>query len=121
MQYLKAEQAPRFEVPGVEFTGMAAPSRGSKDICTWRITVAPNRPGDDSHVLDRDEIFMVTKGQLEVSGQLLGPGDALVVPAGEPIAVGNPGAEPAEAIVVIAAGFSAVMADGSRLQPPWSR
>ncbi|MCP2290417.1 cupin domain-containing protein [Nocardia amikacinitolerans] len=121
MHVIKAAEAPRFELPGVEFSAMAAPSRGSANVCTWRLTVAPHHVGDAAHVLDRDEIFMVLSGVLEVSGQRLGAGDVAIVPAGAPIAVGNPGDEPAVAHVAIAAGFQATMADGSKLSPPWAR
>ncbi|MET8774453.1 cupin domain-containing protein [Nocardia sp. NPDC004654] len=121
MHVIKAAEAQRFELPGVEFSAMAAPSRGSADVCTWRLTVAPHRDSDAAHVLDRDEIFMVLSGVLEVSGQRLGAGDVAIVPAGAPIAVGNPGDEPAVAHVAIAAGFQATMADGSKLSPPWAQ
>ncbi|WP_405160464.1 cupin domain-containing protein [Nocardia sp. NBC_01499] len=121
MLVIKAAEAPRFEMPGAEFTAMASPSRGSAEVCTWRLTIAPQHRADGSHVLDRDEIFMVVGGQLDVSGQLVEAGDAIVVPAGSPIAVSNPGDEPAEAFVAIAAGFAATMPDGSRLAPPWAQ
>ncbi|WP_436500734.1 cupin domain-containing protein [Actinokineospora sp. HUAS TT18] len=123
MSVIKAADAPRFELPGVEFTGLASPSRGSADLCTWRITVAP---GVDSapHTLDRDEVFMVTAGTLRVTpdGPELSAGDAVVVPAGEPIAVRNAGAEPAQAYIAIRSGFTPKMADGTAVDtPPWAR
>ncbi|QIS16024.1 cupin domain-containing protein [Nocardia arthritidis] len=121
MHVIQAEETPKFEVPGIEFTGMAAPSRGSKELCTWRITVAPHRASDDPHVLDRDEIFMLTSGRLEISGRVVRAGDTVVIPAGEPITVANPNDEPAEAFVAIAAGFAAKMADGPAVRPPWAQ
>ncbi|MGW0245720.1 cupin domain-containing protein [Nocardia goodfellowii] len=121
MHLITAADAPQFELPHAQFSGMASPSRGSSQLCTWRLTVPPNLATGAAHVLDRDEVFMVISGRLEISGQLLGPGDALVVPAGGPIAVGNPGDEPAVAHVAIAAGFQATMPDGSKLSPPWAR
>jgi mannose-6-phosphate isomerase-like protein (cupin superfamily) len=121
---LRAADAPRFDVPGVTFVGMAAPSRGSADVCTWKIEVAAGHVSDQAHTLDRDEVFLVLSGSLRLtpSGALLGPGDAAVVPAGQPIAVANPGAEPATAVVAIAAGFAATLADGTPFgTPPWAR
>ena len=41
MTIIRAAEAPRFDLPGVEFTAMAAPSRGSDRVCTWKLTVAP--------------------------------------------------------------------------------
>ena len=89
MTVIRAAQAPRFELPGVQFEGLAAPSRGGAQVCTWRITVAPRFVSDQAHTLDRDEIFMLTDGALRVTedGEPLGPGDAAVVPAGQPIFV----------------------------------
>jgi len=124
MTILRATEAPTFELPGVTFTGFAAPSRGSADVCTWRITVAAGHTSDQAHRLDRDEIFMVTAGAVRVTpgGDVLTAGDSLVVPAGEPIEVENPGAEPAEVYIAIAAGFTATMADGTSVgTPPWAQ
>ena len=123
MSVIRAAEAPTFEVPGVVFTAQASPSRGSNDVCTWRITVEPGLVSEQSHTLDRDEIFMVTAGAIRVTpdGELLGPGDAAVVPAGQPIAVANPGQTPAQAYVAIGAGFTAKMADGTVIgTPPWA-
>jgi len=120
---LRAAQAPQFELPGVTFASLAAPSRGSSQVCVWRITVAAGHVADQPHTLDRDEVFLVLSGQLRLTpdGELLRAGDCAVVPAGQPIAATNPGDEPAEAVVAIAAGFSAVMADGTVFgTPPWA-
>src|SRR4051794_23226813 len=120
---LRAAQAPRFDIPGVTFVGMASPSRGSERLCTWKIIVAAGHESDTPHTLDRDEVFMVLAGTvcLASGGELLGPGDATVVPAGEKIELSNPGSEPAEVIVAIPAGFSASGADGTPIgTPPWA-
>jgi mannose-6-phosphate isomerase-like protein (cupin superfamily) len=120
---IRATEAPRFELPGVGFTGLAAPSRRSADLCTWRLTVAPGHTSDQSHTVSRDEIFMVISGAILITpdAEPLGPGDATVVPAGERIQIVNPGTEPAEIHVAIPAGFTATMADGTPLgTPPWA-
>src|SRR6266545_2135580 len=41
MTILRAADAPTFELNGIMFTGYAAPRRGSRQLCTWRIRVAP--------------------------------------------------------------------------------
>lgn len=123
MQVIRGADAPRFTVPGVEFTALAAPSRGSGDVCTWRITVEPELRSPEPHTLDSDEVFMVIAGtiQLQPDADTLGPGDAAVVPAGTPIQLCNAGASPAEAYVAIRAGFSAKAADGTLIgTPPWA-
>jgi mannose-6-phosphate isomerase-like protein (cupin superfamily) len=119
-----AATAPRFDLPGVEFTAGAAPSRGSAQLCVWTIAVAAGHESADAHWLDRDEVFSVTSGsiRLQDGAEPLGPGDTAVVPAGTPSQVSNPGAEPARAVVAIPAGFSATLADGSSIgTPPWAQ
>lgn len=123
MTVIRAAEAPRFQLPGVEFTGLAAPSRGSADICTWRLAVEPSRDEPEPHTVDQDEIFMVLTGTVRVTpdGEELGPGDAVVVPAGKPIALINTGAATAELYIAIRAGFTGTMADGTMIQPPWAQ
>jgi mannose-6-phosphate isomerase-like protein (cupin superfamily) len=75
------------------------------------------------HKLDRDEVFMVLSGgiQLHPGGDLLGPGDSAVVPAGAPIELVNPTGERAEVYVALQAGFTAYHMDGTVFgTPPWA-
>jgi mannose-6-phosphate isomerase-like protein (cupin superfamily) len=118
-----AAEAPRFQLPGLELTGLASPSRGSSDVCTWRLTLEPGLTSPDPHTLDRDEIFMVLRGAIRLSpdGGSVAAGDVAVVPAGTPIRVANVGDGQAEVVVAIAAGFTASAADGSEIgTPPWA-
>jgi mannose-6-phosphate isomerase-like protein (cupin superfamily) len=123
MPVIHASEAPRFELPGAEFTVFAAPSLGSADICTWRLTLAPGRDPGEPHTLDQDEIFMVISGSVRITpdGPALGPGDAAIVPADEPILVTNLGEAPAELHVAVRSGFTATMADGTKVNPPWAQ
>jgi mannose-6-phosphate isomerase-like protein (cupin superfamily) len=123
MTVIRAAEAPRFQLPGVEFTGLAAPSRGSAGLCTWRLTVDAGLVGKESHTIDRDEVFMVLSGivQFTPDGEKLGPGDAMVVPAGEPIQLSNLGDTPAELYVAITAGFTGTLPDGTTITPPWAQ
>ncbi|MFI6676657.1 cupin domain-containing protein [Kribbella sp. NPDC050470] len=123
MQVVRADEAPVFELPGVRFTVMAAPSLGSAGLCTWKLTVDPGAGGDQPHTVDRDEVFMVLDGTVQVTpdGDKLGAGDAVVVAAGEPIRLTNLGAGPAELYVAVTAGFTGTMADGTTVQPPWAQ
>jgi mannose-6-phosphate isomerase-like protein (cupin superfamily) len=123
MSIIRAAEAPRFDLPGVQFTGLASPSRGSEGLCTWRLKVEVGLRNDAPHTLDRDEIFMVVSGtvQLTPDGEKLGAGDAAVVPAGEAIQIRNLGETEAELYVAITAGFTGTMADGTTVQPPWAQ
>ena len=124
LHVITADQAPRFEFAGVEFTGYAAPSRGSGDLCAWQVKVSPGLVSEQAHTLDRDEIFMITSGVITLSpkGQVLAAGDCVIVPAGTPIQLANPGQDVATAHVMIRAGFSATMADGAPVgTPPWAQ
>jgi mannose-6-phosphate isomerase-like protein (cupin superfamily) len=124
MTITRATESPRFELPGVVFTGLAAPSRGSSELCTWRLTVAPGLVPGALHRLDHDEVFMIVSGRVTLTpdGDVLGPGDTAVIRAGSPIALGNAGEEPAEIYVAIKAGFTATMADGTAIgTPPWAQ
>jgi mannose-6-phosphate isomerase-like protein (cupin superfamily) len=119
----RAADAPRFQLPGLEFTGLASPARGSTDLCTWRLTLEPGLSSPEAHTLDRDEIFMVLRGaiRLDPEGDVVAVGDMAVVPAGHPIQVANVGEGEAEVVVAIPAGFSATAADGSQIgTPPWA-
>ena len=84
MPLITAARAPVFEFDGVEFTGYAAPSRGSGELCAWRISVEAGHASDQAHTLDADEVFLVTSGTITLSpsGPRLRAGDCMIVPAG---------------------------------------
>ena len=119
----RSADAPKFELPGLRFTGLASPSRGSNDLCTWRLTIEPGLESPEPHTLDRDEVFMVLGGAIRLTpdGEPVRAGDVAVVPTGSPIQVANAGAGAAEVLVAITAGFTATAADGSVIgTPPWA-
>ncbi len=123
MTILLTPSAPRFELPGLVFTGLASPSRGSADLCTWRLEVEPGFASPDAHTLDRDEVFMVVAGTIRLSPDdaPIETGGAAVVPAGTPIQLSTVGDDPAEVIVAISAGFRATAEDGTEIgTPPWA-
>jgi mannose-6-phosphate isomerase-like protein (cupin superfamily) len=123
MHLIHSDDAPVFDLPGVTFTALAAPSRGSGELCAWMLTVEPGLESSEPHSLDRDEVFLVVEGEIRLApdGAVAGPGDVVVVPAGEPIQLANPGPVPARVHVAITAGFCATAADGSTIgTPPWA-
>ncbi len=123
MTIIHATEAPRFDLPGLVFTGLASPSRGSSDVCTWRLEIEPGFASPDSHTLDRDEVFMVVSGSIRVGphAERIDAGGVAVVAAGTPIQVSNAGDGPAQVMVAITAGFSATTEDGTEIgTPPWA-
>jgi mannose-6-phosphate isomerase-like protein (cupin superfamily) len=123
MHVIHAADAQVFDLPGITFTALAAPSRGSDELCAWLLTVEPGLESPEPHTLDRDEVFLVVEGEVRLgpSAAIARRGDVVVVPAGEPIQLANPGAAPARVHVAIRAGFSATLADGTSMgTPPWA-
>ena len=123
MPFLRAESAPQFSWPGLSVTGLAAPSRGSRETSVWRLRLAPHEPGP-LHSVDREEIFVALSGRAEVTlgGELheLGPGDTLIVPAGHAFSLRATGADPFEALALAPVGVRAKLAEGEPFAPPWT-
>lgn len=111
-----------YEVHGSRFSSCVAPSRGSRQLCAWRLTVPAGLAGA-AHRPTREEVLLVQEGDLAVSidGQIahLAPGDVVLVPAGSMLRV-DCGTAAASLWVTTTSGIEAVLADGSRLSPPWA-
>jgi quercetin dioxygenase-like cupin family protein len=122
MPHIKSSAAPSFDVPSLSVLGLAAPSRGARETCVWRITLAPGTPGTP-HSVDREQIFVALTGQAQVEhgGQdaALAAGDALIVPAGEPFSLSNPGPVPFTALAVLPVGGRPTLPGGEPFSPPW--
>lgn len=111
-----------FETHGVRFSSYVRPSRGSDQLCTWRVDVPAGLRGTP-HRLDREEVICCVDGELAITldgtEHRLRPGDAAYVPAGSQIRLdGGPGG--GAALTTALAGLEATMSDGSRLRPPWT-
>jgi quercetin dioxygenase-like cupin family protein len=76
-----------------------------------------HRPTREEHLVVLDRELRLTLDGAE-SG--VHPGDIAVVPAGSEVRVDG-GPSGATAWVTTTRGLEAVMADGSRLAPPWAR
>jgi quercetin dioxygenase-like cupin family protein len=111
-----------FETHGVRFSSYVRPSRGSDQLCTWRVDVpaglrgAPHRPS-------REEVICCVGGELTITldgtEHQLRPGDAAYVPSGSEIRLdGGPGG--GAALTTTLAGLEATMSDGSQFRPPWT-
>ncbi len=72
MPVVHAADAVIHDMHGSRFTSYAAPSRGSAELCAWRLDVAPGSQGV-THAVSREEILFVLSGTLHVT---LGDGPA---------------------------------------------
>jgi quercetin dioxygenase-like cupin family protein len=112
----------RYDAHGGRVLSYVAPSRGSEQLCAWRLEVPPDLRGVP-HRPTREEVLLVLTGELcaavDGSRATLRPGDVLVVPAGAELAIdgGPPGCT---AWVTTSPGLEAVLPDGRRMAPPWA-
>ncbi|MFD7258503.1 cupin [Streptomyces sp. NPDC059874] len=51
--------------PNATMTGLAAPSRGSSELSTWRVDMAAGITGPE-HSVSREQVWTLTVGSLEV-------------------------------------------------------
>ncbi len=123
MPIIRGEKTSPFQLPGITFTPLAAPSLGALTNAVWRLEIAAQTPGS-LHSLDKEEIFVALSGQAEVvlAGQVvqLHAGDTLVVPAGEPFSLANLGPDVFQAMAIAPAGIQATMPGGQAFAPPWT-
>ena len=123
MAVIRAADAVQHEMKGVRFTSFAAPSRGSAELCAWRIDVPAGAPGLP-HRVSREEVLCILSGSVRavVDGraEVAAAGDVVVLPAGSVVSVGNPGPGPAAAWVTASAGLAGVLPDGTGFTPPWA-
>lgn len=122
MTLIRSASAPVFEQPGTTITGLAAPSRGSREISAWRLRLAPGAASPD-HVLTHEEVFVALSGAATASldgvEHRVAAGDALVVSPGVPFRIATAGAEPFEAVACMrCGGLARVGADS--FPPPWA-
>jgi quercetin dioxygenase-like cupin family protein len=122
MPVITHEQAPRFDIGGTHVVGLAAPSRGARETCAWRLTLAPGASSPD-HSLDREEVFVALAGQaratLDGTSYDVRAGDSLIVPSGVPFTIATAGDEPFEAVACLPVGGLATV-DGRAAAPPWA-
>lgn len=126
MPVLHADDAVVHELHGSVFTSYAAPARGSRELCAWRLEVPPGSRGVP-HIISKEEILLVLSGALRVTLDGAAtpaeavPGDAILVPAGAQLQVDNPGPAPATAWVTTSVGLEATVAGGATIRPPWTQ
>ncbi len=124
MPVIHAAQSVVHQMHGTSFTSYAAPSRGSRELCAWRIEIPGGTEGVPHHV-SREEVLYVLSGTLRVTvdGEAgeAAAGDVILVPAGARFGASNLADGPATAWVTTTVGFAGVLPDGSWFTPPWTR
>jgi quercetin dioxygenase-like cupin family protein len=122
MPVVTGGEADVFETHGARFSSYARPSRGSDQLCVWRIDV-PARLEGAAHRPSREEVICCIGGELTLTldgvEHSLHPGDAAYVRPGSEIRLDG-GPDGGSALTSSLAGLEATMGDGSRLRPPWT-
>jgi quercetin dioxygenase-like cupin family protein len=122
MPIFDASDAISYEVHGSHFRSYVTPSRGSRQLCAWQLTVPAGLKGV-AHRPTREEVLLVLTGALLVTldggTTTLHPGDVALVPADSELRV-DAGPDGATAWVASTPGLEAVTADGTRISPPWA-
>lgn len=105
-----------------EMTGLAAPSRGSTELSTWKVSMKPDTAGPE-HVMDREQVWAVTAGALEVVAdghtERVHAGQTVVFPA-DVIRSVRTTDQATEALVAMAVGGRALV-DGESRPVPWAQ
>jgi mannose-6-phosphate isomerase-like protein (cupin superfamily) len=119
---ISAAEAPTFELPGIQFTGLAAPSRGAAESCAWIVAIESGTPGTP-HQLTREEIIIAIEGKAKASvGGVeydLEAGGAVIVPARTDFSLHNPYDSRFRAVAVLPVGATAMMGNDAFV-PPWA-
>lgn len=112
-----------FTTHGSTFAAYVNPSRGSTELCAWRLTVPPRLVGV-AHRPNREEVLLVLDGRLRISVDDdtadLGPGSVVHVPAGSLLRV-DTDTDGGSAWVTTTPGLTATIHDGSTITPPWAQ
>lgn len=122
MTVISSSSAPTFEQGGTFVTGLAAPSRGSREVSAWRLRLAPGSASPE-HLLTHEEVFVALSGRAVATlagvRHDVAAGDALLVGPDQPFVLANEGDEPFEAVVAMRCGGLAQVGD-ERFAPPWA-
>lgn len=123
MPVINAAEGTVFETHGSRFRSCVSPSRGSSQLCAWRLDVPADLEGV-AHRPNREEILLVLDGEIRITldgvRATLRQGDVALVPANSELRVDG-GPRGASAWVTTTPGLEAVTSDGSRIIPPWAQ
>lgn len=109
--------------PNAVMTRLATPSLGSSELSTWRARMEPGASGP-AHTMNREQVWLPLSGTLLATVDEhtveVGPGQALLLPAGERRQVRATAHAPVEVLVCMAAGGRAELDNGETRQVPWA-
>jgi quercetin dioxygenase-like cupin family protein len=117
-------EAPRTtETPNATLGSFATPSLGSKELSTWRVSMAVDAKGP-VHVIDREQVWVTLSGTVEFeadgSTELVRTGQAVILSAGEVRQVRVVDG-PVEALVCMPVGGFATAPGSDEQHPlPWA-
>jgi quercetin dioxygenase-like cupin family protein len=120
---LRASEAPRYSLPGATVIGLAAGSRGARELTTYRVRLEAGA-AMPRHRHDHEEVFTVLQGSVTtvLDGQEhpTESGDTVIVPAGTEHYV-YAGDEQADLIAAVPAGTVFITPDGEQRVADWAR
>ncbi|RZU11703.1 cupin domain-containing protein [Streptomyces sp. BK239] len=123
MPVVRSADAVTHEIHGARFVSHATPLTGSRELAAWRGEIPPGTKAP-AHTVSREEVFHLLVGELDVTldgrTERITAGDTLIVNAGSTLRVENPTGHTALTWVTTSLGLEAVLADGSRIAPPWA-
>ncbi|WP_200303613.1 cupin domain-containing protein [Streptomyces adelaidensis] len=123
MPVVRSSEAVTHEIHGARFVSYATPGTGSKELAAWRGEVPPGTKAP-AHTVNKEEILHLLSGELLVTldgrTDRVAAGDTLIINPGATLAVENPTTETAVTWVTTSLGLEAVLADGTRIVPPWA-
>jgi mannose-6-phosphate isomerase-like protein (cupin superfamily) len=124
MTLITAADAAIFDVPDTHVVAWAAPSRGSTELCLWRIEISPGATSPLHH-MDCEEVFLGMAGRAvlitSAGERQVDADDCVVLSPGTDFSFRVDGDEPFRALACIRAGGQATMADtGETFLPPWA-
>jgi quercetin dioxygenase-like cupin family protein len=112
-----------YEIHGARFHAYVAPSRGSDQLCAWRLEVPPGLNGV-AHRPNREEVLLVLDGEVCVTldgvRSTLHRGNVAFVPANSELQIDS-GPTGSSVWVTTTSGLEAVTSDGARITPPWAQ
>lgn len=122
MTVIPSTSAVVHEVHGSTFRSYVTADRGAATLRAWQLEIPADVVGVP-HRPSREEVLLVLSGSvvaaIDGTEQVLGAGDVLLVPADSELKVAG-GPDGATAWVTTTVGLEAVLADGTRMSPPWA-